>query len=62
VKRILLVIGLCCFGSFSVAQRLPQIASPESYKLTFAPDLTKNTFAGDERIEVRVLKPTSEID
>ena len=61
MKRIFLVIGLFWLGSFCVAQRLPETAGPESYKLTFAPDLTNNTFAGEETIQVRVLKPTSEI-
>jgi len=44
-----------------VAQRLPEIAAPDHYKLTFSPDFTKNDFAGDETIEVRVLKSTSQI-
>ena len=48
--------------SFSVAaQRLPEIAVPDNYKLTFAPDLEKASFEGDETISIRVLKPTSEI-
>jgi aminopeptidase N len=49
--------------SFSVAfaQRLPHEAVPENYKLSFAPNLEKATFTGDETISVRVLKPTSQI-
>ena len=43
------------------AQRLPQVATPENYKLTFAPDFDKANFEGDETISIRVLKPTSEI-
>jgi aminopeptidase N len=43
------------------AQRLPQVATPENYKLSFAPDFDKATFEGDETISVRILKPTSEI-
>jgi len=35
-----------------------EIAAPDHYKLTFSPDFNKNDFAGDETIEVRVLKPT----
>ena len=61
MKRIFLVLGLFWLGTFCAAQRLPQTAVPESYKLTFAPDLTNNTFAGEETIQVQVLKPTSEI-
>jgi aminopeptidase N len=48
-------------ASFATAQRLPEIAVPESYKLTFTPDFTKDNFAGDEVIQIRVLKPTSQI-
>jgi aminopeptidase N/puromycin-sensitive aminopeptidase len=62
MKRILAAIT---FGlgtlSLASAQRLPEIATPENYKLTFAPDLDKARFEGDETISVRVLKPTSEI-
>jgi aminopeptidase N len=46
---------------FADAQRLPEIALPENYKLTFIPDLEKATFEGDETISIRVLKTTSEI-
>jgi aminopeptidase N len=47
--------------SLATAQRLPEVARPENYKLTFTPDLEKATFQGDETISIRVLKPTSEI-
>ena len=47
--------------SLANAQRLPEIARPENYKLTFTPDLEKAKFEGDETIAVRVIKPTSEI-
>ena len=47
--------------SLATAQRLPEIARPENYKLTFTPDLDKAKFEGDETISIRVLKPTSEI-
>jgi aminopeptidase N/puromycin-sensitive aminopeptidase len=61
MKRIFLVVGLFWVGSFCMAQRLQQTAVPDSYKLTFAPDLTNNTFTGEETIQVQVLKPTAEI-
>src|ERR1700731_1252917 len=51
------LIAVCMAG----AQRLPEVAAPENYKLTFTPDLAKATFEGDETISLRVLKPTSEI-
>jgi len=47
--------------SLASAQRLPEVAAPENYKLTFTPDLDKAKFEGDETISIRVLKPTSEI-
>ena len=62
MKRIvpLLTFVLIAF-SLAVGQRLPQEAVPENYQLTFAPDLEKATFNGDETISIRVLKPTSQI-
>ncbi len=47
--------------SIAAAQRLPETARPENYKLTFTPDLENAKFEGDETITIRVLKPTSEI-
>ena len=62
MKRILAVLtfALAAF-SLAAAQRLPEVAVPENYKLTFTPDLDKAAFEGDETISIRVLKPTSEI-
>ncbi len=45
----------------AVAQRLPELAVPENYQLSFAPDFQKDNFAGEETIQVRVLKATSQI-
>lgn len=47
--------------SASSAQRLPELAVPVNYKLTFTPDLEKATFEGDETISIQVLKSTFEI-
>jgi aminopeptidase N len=52
---VIVLAGIC------PAQRLPETAAPDHYELTLSPDLDKNDFAGDETIEVRVLKPTSQI-
>jgi aminopeptidase N len=62
MKRILaaLIFVLATF-SLAVAQRLPELAAPENYKLNFTPDLEKATFEGDETISIRVLKATSEV-
>src|SRR6201997_4261183 len=43
------------------AQRLPELATPENYKLTIDVNLEKENFTGDETIAIRVLKPTSTI-
>ena len=62
MKRILAVTTfLALTFSLATAQRLPEVARPENYKLTFTPDLEKATFAGDETITLRLLKPSSEI-
>ena len=62
MKRILAVIIFVVLTfSLAGAQRLPEVARPENYKLTFTPDLDKAKFEGDETITLRILKPTSEI-
>jgi aminopeptidase N len=62
MKRILAVIAFALTTlSLAAAQRLPEAAVPENYKLSFTPDLDKATFEGDETISIRVLMPTSEI-
>jgi aminopeptidase N len=62
MKRVLAVITFALAAlSLATAQRLPEVAAPENYKLSFTPDLEKATFNGEETITVRVLKPTSEI-
>jgi aminopeptidase N len=62
MKRILFVLAFVGVAfSLATAQRLPEVARPENYKLTFAPDLEKATFEGDETIAIKVLKRTSEI-
>ncbi len=58
---LFLVASFFLIASASPAQRLPQIAVPESYQLRLAPDFSDNTFAGEETIQVQVLKPTTEI-
>src|SRR5580692_3346008 len=62
MKRMfaVLMFALMTF-SLATAQRLPEVARPENYKLTFTPDLDKAKFEGDETIAIRVLNSTSEI-
>ena len=62
MKRIFFValmsLGACLCAR---AQRLPGTVVPESYDLTFGPDLAKATFTGDEIIHVNVLQPSSNV-
>ncbi len=60
-KTVAIVIFGLLTLSTATAQRLPETARPENYKLTFTPDLENAKFEGDETITLRVLKPTSEI-
>ena len=62
MKRTLAHIAFFALAiSMAAAQRLPETARPENYKLKFTPDLDAAKFEGDETITVRVLKQTSEI-
>ncbi len=62
MKRILAVTSFAlAMFSVAAAQRLPQVARPENYKLSFTPNLEVATFEGDETISLQVLKPASEI-
>ena len=60
MKKILALsfLALSCFCS---AQRLPDNVVPDHYSLKFTPDFASNSFAGDETIDVHVLKPTNTI-
>jgi aminopeptidase N/puromycin-sensitive aminopeptidase len=60
-KTGLLLVCLLLVASVGLAQRLPQTAVPENYKLTFTPNFDKNSFAGEEVLKIRVLKPTAQI-
>ena len=62
MKRIFVVLSFLALAvSLASAQRLPEGARPENYKLSFAPDLENAKFEGDETITVRLSKATSEI-
>jgi len=62
MKRVFLSFIFLMLGAgLASAQRLPELAVPENYKLTFAPDFEKDNFTGDETIQVRVSHPTAEI-
>src|ERR1700757_970382 len=62
MKRIFLSLAfLTLLAALASAQRLPELAVPENYKLDFAPDFDKDIFAGEETIQIRILRPTSQI-
>jgi aminopeptidase N len=62
MKRTLAVLTFVVLAiSLAAAQRLPEVARPDNYKLTFNPDLESAKFEGEETISLHVLKPTSEI-
>ncbi len=62
MKQILAVMTFVVLTlSLVSAQRLPEGARPENYKLTFTPDLDKAKFEGDETITLRLLKSSSDI-
>jgi len=43
------------------AYRLPRTVLPASYELTLTPNLEAATFAGEERVEVRVFEPVDQV-
>jgi puromycin-sensitive aminopeptidase len=61
IKRIPLALAFLLLASLAAAQRLPQLAVPENYTLTLAPDFAMQNFAGEETIRIRVLKETTQI-
>src|ERR1700756_4044317 len=62
MKRIFLLFALILVAaSFAAAQRLPELAVPENYELSFVPDFSRDNFAGEETIQIRVLKTTPQI-
>jgi aminopeptidase N len=58
---LVLLSAILVFSILSEAQRLPDVAVPDNYRLTLTPNFEKDNFAGDETIQIRVLKPTSSI-
>jgi aminopeptidase N/puromycin-sensitive aminopeptidase len=61
MKTQFFVFLVVLFSAALHAQRLPEGVLPEHYQLTFTPDLQSATFSGDEVIDVRLAKPTSNI-
>jgi aminopeptidase N len=62
MRRIILAAVLASLPVLAAyAQRLPDNVIPESYDLSFAPDLTKATFSGEETIHVKLVRPAQAI-
>jgi aminopeptidase N len=61
MKPTLLYVQILLLASLATAQRLPNLVVPENYVLSLAPDFTRDNFGGEETIQVKVLRPTSEI-
>ncbi len=62
MRRIMLPVALAFpLALAAYAQRLPENAIPESYDLSFAPNLTAATFSGEEIIHVKLLRPSQAI-
>src|ERR1035438_10901984 len=59
IAWVLLFVGVLI--PCAAAQRLPQIAFPDHYKLSFTPDFTKDNFSGEEKIQVSILKASREV-
>jgi aminopeptidase N/puromycin-sensitive aminopeptidase len=60
-KSVCWLLTLFLLSCFAMAQRLPDVALPINYRLTFTPDFNKDSFVGDETIQVQVLKPAATI-
>lgn len=61
ITNLLLFFLVLAFSIITAAQRLPDTAVPENYRVRLTPNFDKDNFAGDETIQVNVLKPTSTI-
>jgi len=60
-RTFFLLSAVLTLALMAQAQRLPELATPQHYKLTFASNFDKDSFAGEETIQIQVLKPTAEI-
>jgi len=62
MKRILFaVLSFSALVSGAAAQRLPELAVPDTYQLKIEPNFSRDDFTGEEAIQIRVLRPTSQI-
>jgi len=65
MRKAVIVMGLAVqfvlVAPAMFAQRIPAIATPQHYQLTITPDLANENFAGDETIQIDLLKPSASI-
>ena len=61
LKSHFIVFIVALIPTLATAQRLPEGVTPQHYSLSFAPDLQKASFSGEETIDVQMLKPASTI-
>lgn len=62
MKKIYCVLPAIILASlFASAQRLPELAIPENYRITLAPNFDTDKFSGQETIHIHVLKLTNNI-
>lgn len=62
MKRTLhVILSVSAFISLAPAQRLPELAVPENYQITIAPNFSTDDFLGEETIQVQILKSVSQI-
>ena len=61
MKKQLCCVALLFVSAAASAARLPQTVIPSHYAITIAPDLAKETFTGEETIDVDVKQPVTSI-
>ncbi|HEX2777628.1 MAG TPA: hypothetical protein VHN10_13390, partial [Candidatus Acidoferrales bacterium] len=65
MRKAVVLTGLAVYFVLAApamfGQRIPDIASPKHYQLTISPDFASENFAGDETIQVDLLKPSASI-
>ncbi len=62
MRKMSFFFALMLLALDASGQRLPaDIALPQHYQITLAPDFQKDNFRGEETLRIRVLKPTSSI-
>ena len=61
MRTALISVSLLFLPTLALAQRLPEGAAPEHYVLTFTPDFSTDTFAGEEVIDIQLARPTRTI-